>query len=211
MEIVPNTSAEIAAEEKEKSSKLQAPSSRETPSSNPHPIEIEDVSRNYDLPNTGEPPLTLTYCPSDGERKRLSSAVQPSAAAHGWKAEPPHAGCYKKTFLICGAVALLILVAYNVAIHYIAASSQRRQLLSDLQHIPVSTDCLFVGNSLVEAGCDPKVFQSQWPTAEKRPQPFNIALGATSPVEHYLILKHALERNLHVKYVVYGFFDDELN
>src|SRR6059058_4880494 len=85
--------------------------------------------------------------------------------------EPPYVGSRAKRFFICVMVALVILMSYNMAIHYIAASSQRRQLLSDVKHIPANTDCLFIGNSLVEAGCDPKVFQSQWPSS----QPFNIA------------------------------------
>jgi len=107
------------------------------------------------------------------------------------------------------AVALLILIGYNVLINRTAQTSQRRQLLARLDRIPLSTDCLFLGNSIVEAGCDADTFKSAWPTNSV--QPINLALGATSPVEHYLILKHALERPLHPKYLIYGFFDDQLN
>src|ERR1041385_726897 len=86
-----------------------------------------------------------------------TAALHSLASSHStWSFEPPRAS-RRKTFLICGAIALLILVSYNLVIHYVAASSQRRQLLSDLQHIPPTTDCLFVGNSLVEAGCAPRV------------------------------------------------------
>lgn len=38
----------------------------------------------------------------------------------------------------------------------------------------------------------------------------NLALGATTPVEHYLILHRALQQPLHLKYLIYGFFDDQL-
>src|SRR5207253_4864849 len=80
-----------------------------------------------------------------------------------------------------------------------------------LDHLPANIDCLFLGNSLVEAGCDATSFQANWPAHKNAIQPFNIALGATSPVEHYLILKKAFTRPVRIKYVVYGFFDDELN
>jgi hypothetical protein len=65
---------------------------------------------------------------------------------------------------------------------------------------------------LVEAGCDLAAFQQNWPADSSKTgfRAFNVALGATSPVEHYLILKKALRQDLHIKYIVYGFFDDEL-
>jgi hypothetical protein len=106
---------------------------------------------------------------------------------------------------------LLILVAYNLLIHHTAKSTYRHHLLTSLSEIPLNTDFLFLGNSLVEAGCDPAAFREAWPVAQSAPRPVNIALGATSPVEHYLILKHALDRPIHPKYLVYGFFDDQLN
>jgi hypothetical protein len=116
----------------------------------------------------------------------------------------------RRLFLPIG-ILLLILVGYNLLIHHSAKSTYRHHLLTSLSEIPLDTDFLFLGNSLVEAGCDPSAFREAWPTARSAPKPVNIALGATSPVEHYLILKHALERPIHPKYLVYGFFDDQLN
>src|SRR5882724_2574789 len=116
----------------------------------------------------------------------------------------------KRLFLPLG-ILLLILVGYNLLIHHTAKSTYRRHLLTSLSEIPLDTDFLFLGNSLVEAGCDPSTFREAWPAAPSAPKPVNIALGATSPVEHYLILKHALERPIHPKYLIYGFFDDQLN
>jgi hypothetical protein len=116
---------------------------------------------------------------------------------------------YKRRFLICTLVALAILVGYNLLIRRIARTSQRQQLMAALGCIPADTDCLFIGNSLVEAGLDTAAFQGSWPGGSIRSR--NIALGATYPVEHYLILKKALSGKLNVKYIVYGFFDDELN
>jgi len=105
----------------------------------------------------------------------------------------------------------LVLVGYNVAISRNAAKTQRRHLLSKVESMPLETDCIFLGNSLVEAGCDLDAFRSAWLGNGGTLQPMNLALGATSTVEHYLILKHALARPVKLKYLIYGFFDDQLN
>jgi hypothetical protein len=116
-----------------------------------------------------------------------------------------------KRFILPLAMLLLILLGYNVLIHHTAKSTYRHHLLTSLSEIPLDTDFLFLGNSLVEAGCDPSAFRAAWPVTQSAPRPVNIALGATSPVEHYLIFKHALDRPIHPKVLVYGFFDDQLN
>jgi hypothetical protein len=126
------------------------------------------------------------------------------------KAEPLYVvSCTKRKFLICSVVASLILLGYNLVIHRIARSSQRQQLMAALERIPADTDCLFIGNSLVEAGLDAGAFQEGWPRGTIHSR--NIALGATYPTEHYLILKKALSGKVKPKYIIYGFFDDELN
>jgi hypothetical protein len=117
---------------------------------------------------------------------------------------------FKRLFMPLG-ILLLVLIGYNLLIHHTAKSTFRHHLLTSLSEIPLDTDFLFLGNSLVEAGCDTSAFRQAWPIAQSTPKPVNIALGATSPVEHYLILKHALERPIHPKYLIYGFFDDQLN
>jgi hypothetical protein len=114
-----------------------------------------------------------------------------------------------RRFIIPFCVALTILVGYNAAIFVSSKKTQRQHMLALLNQIPPVTQCLFLGNSLVEAGCDANAFDSAWP-GETQPHALNIGLGATSPVEHYLILKQALERAPHVKFLVYGFFDDQL-
>lgn len=117
----------------------------------------------------------------------------------------------KKRLFIPVAIALVILVAYNVLIAFAAKKTQRQHLLNALNHLPPSTDCLFLGNSLIEAGCDAGAFESSWSQPSPTPTAVNLGLGATTPVEHYLILKRAFEQPVHIKYVIYGFFDDQLN
>jgi hypothetical protein len=118
-----------------------------------------------------------------------------------------------KTKRLIISVSLLagMLVAFNLVIARAAKTSQRQHMLTTLSQLPAETDCVFLGNSLVEAGCDMEVFKHSLPGSGPNLTPANLALGATSPVEHCLILKQALRRGLPIKYVIYGFFDDQLN
>jgi hypothetical protein len=117
----------------------------------------------------------------------------------------------KRRLFIPIAIALVILLAYNLVIARAAKKTQRQHLLSALDSLPPATDCLFLGNSLIEAGCDTNAFESGWSRSEGTPIAVNLGLGATTPVEHYLILKRAFAQPVHIKYVIYGFFDDQLN
>ncbi len=113
--------------------------------------------------------------------------------------------------VIAVCILLAMLLGYNLLIARAAKTSQRQQMLAQLDRIPPQTDCIFLGNSLVEAGCDMGAFLTAWPHNQPPLSPLNLALGATSPVEHYLILNRALRQPLHLKYLIYGFFDDQLN
>jgi hypothetical protein len=117
----------------------------------------------------------------------------------------------KRYLFIPLAIALLILTAYNILIFFAAKHTQRQHLLTTLDHLSPSTGCVFLGNSLIEAGCDTAAFETAWPQNNSSPLTVNLGLGATTPVEHYLILKRALSRPTQIKYVIYGFFDDQLN
>src|SRR4051812_13534990 len=97
----------------------------------------------------------------------------------------------KKRLFIPIAIALVILLAYNLLIAFATKKTQRQHLLGVIEHLPASTDCLCLGNSLMEAGCDASAFESGWNHSDSSPQAVNVALGATTPVEHYLILKKA--------------------
>ncbi|HWF19483.1 MAG TPA: hypothetical protein VG754_09445, partial [Verrucomicrobiae bacterium] len=116
-----------------------------------------------------------------------------------------------KRLITCGLLALLLLVAVNALIARAARVSLRRQFLTRLEALPQNVDCMFLGNSLVEAGCDANAFIAAWPDKKHPPVAVNLGLGATTPVEHYLVLKQALARCPHPKYLIYGFFDDQLN
>ena len=112
--------------------------------------------------------------------------------------------------LWCSALVLLaVLVVVNIGLHYAAHGTQRGKLLARLRQVPLDADCLFVGNSLMEAGCDLDAFAAG--LEQKNSARFsNLALGGTSPLEHYLILRKAYERPIHPRLIVYGFMDDQL-
>lgn len=117
----------------------------------------------------------------------------------------------KRRLFIPIAIVLVFLAIYNVLIYFAAKKTQRQHLLRAIDNLPPSTECVFLGNSLIEAGCDAAVFESSWSHGGGSPVAMNLGLGATTPVEHYLILKRAFSRPNHIKFVIYGFFDDQLN
>jgi hypothetical protein len=151
--------------------------------------------------------INLRFCVPDLVLARTDISVQPVSEAP----EATRKLFGTRSFIVCLGTLIAVVLAYNGLIHFTSKNSQRRQLLAALDHIPANTDSLFLGNSLVEAGCDTATFKLAWTRSDQPIHPVNIALGATSPVEHFLILKHALTHNLHLKYVIYGFFDDQLN
>jgi hypothetical protein len=114
-------------------------------------------------------------------------------------------------FLLALGVSLGVLLAYNAVIAKVAAKSHRQQALAALTHPPAGTTVVFLGNSLMEAGGDPAAFRSAWAAQPASAPSLNLALSATSPVEHYLIWKTALAHGLRPKWLIYGFFDDQLS
>jgi len=65
----------------------------------------------------------------------------------------------KRRLFIPMAIALVILLAYNLMIARAAKKTQRQHLLSAIDSLPPSTDCVFLGNYLIEAGCDAHAFE----------------------------------------------------
>jgi len=110
-----------------------------------------------------------------------------------------------KRFGRSGLVLLAVLVLANVLIHLASHRTQHGRMLSRLELIPPDTECLFICNSLMEAGCDAATFE------ERHIKIANLALGGTSPLEHYLILRQAYRRPIHPRLIIYGFMDDQLS
>ena len=115
-----------------------------------------------------------------------------------------------KRLWLAMAVLVTALILYNGAVQLMARKSQQGHLLRELSVASPTTECVFLGNSLMEAGLDTKAFGSGWPDPNKALSAINLALGGTSPAEHSLILERALQRVERPRYVIYGFFDDQL-
>ncbi len=108
-------------------------------------------------------------------------------------------------------VALAMLIVYNVAILKSSRTSHRQRARAAIESVPVGTQALFLGNSLMEAGCDVDGFKAAWAQRGTSVSAVNLGLGATTPVEHALILQRVLQGPARPKFIVYGFFDDQLN
>ena len=107
-------------------------------------------------------------------------------------------------------MAAIALVGANVLIARMSYNSVPRQVLHriDADH---DATMLAVGNSLMASAFGESTFGDAWQTeTAAKIAPMNIALGASGPVEHLLLLRHALAREPKVNLVVYGFFDLQL-
>jgi hypothetical protein len=72
-----------------------------------------------------------------------------------------------------------------------------------------SATVLALGNSLVASGFDNSAFDAGAGLAAPRAS-VNLGLGATSPVEHLLLLRYALAHGMRPRVVLYGFYDFQL-
>ena len=109
-----------------------------------------------------------------------------------------------KQLAISIAVAVLVMVGFNAGVSRLARNSTPRQLLRELDqsHHP---DMLALGHSQIAADFDARAFDQS--CCDSTSKSFNAGLGATSSVEHLLILRRALQRSPHPRFVIYGFFD----
>jgi hypothetical protein len=109
-----------------------------------------------------------------------------------------------RQLLIQLLVLLAVLAAANGAVAVLSRHSMARKTLSAIEESPPA-DVLFLGNSLMEVGIDCAAFESAWPGRRA----LNLSLGASSPVEHLLLLRLA-GRHAGARDVVYGFWDMQL-
>ena len=144
---------------------------------------------------------SIKVCP------RRTGSLRPKSSQVKGAARPVSSAT--KRFLGILLLALLGFALFNVLISIAARNSQRKQMLSHLANLQDPLDCIFLGNSLMEAALDPGAFNRAW-EGGSTPVVVNLALGATSPVEHFLILKRALDQPTHPHLIIYGFFDDQL-
>jgi hypothetical protein len=108
-----------------------------------------------------------------------------------------------RAFVVQVAMCGLVVAAANWGVHAASRGSVPRQVLRAADREEPATH-VFLGNSLIASGVDVRAF------AEARPggRPLNLGLGASSPLEHLILLRKADRHRGTV--VVYGYMDRQL-
>ncbi len=108
-----------------------------------------------------------------------------------------------RDLLIRGMGALAVLAVANAAVWAGARNALPRQLVRRAQQTAPPTH-LFLGNSTMASSIDEAAFAASM----RGSRPLNAALGATGPVEHYILYRQIqLSRGA---WLVYGFLDTQL-
>jgi len=114
----------------------------------------------------------------------------------------------KKQLRISIALCLGTLIAFNVYL-VLRMDSVPRLMIRQLRQQP-KVDMLFLGNSLMASGLDQQSFTSTWSQRGTPPALYNASLPGSSTVEQDLFAREAFRDHKAIKYVVYGFFNDQL-
>ena len=98
---------------------------------------------------------------------------------------------------------LTVLVTANVAVARLTANAIPRQMIRTIERSPSITD-LFVGTSQIVAAVDADAFER----ARRDTRALNAGMGATSIIEHDILMQRALSR--HPARAYYGFWNTPL-
>jgi len=116
----------------------------------------------------------------------------------------------RRTVLIASALSVLILVAANLLVGRAASNSVPRQRMRTIDSAGPVIDVLGIGNSLMATGFDPDTVERTFRASGRPIIALNAGLGATNPLEHLILARHALRQHS-VKQLIYGFFDQQLS
>lgn len=110
----------------------------------------------------------------------------------------------------CGAllVCLAILGAGNFTVQCLTAHTISRRLLADTSEA-THAQIIALGNSLMRSGFVPEVFAPPALPNGKSPA-FNLAMGASTPIEQLLLLRAGLQSFASPRLLLYGFYDFQL-
>lgn len=108
-------------------------------------------------------------------------------------------------FWLTAATAAVLFGAVNLAVLAASRNTIPRQIARRMETLP-TFHYLALGNSLMEAGFDSAAVERQCPGKVA----LNAGLGSSYPVEHLLLLRHALEQHAPLELVLYGFVDLQL-
>jgi hypothetical protein len=114
----------------------------------------------------------------------------------------------KRQLFVSLAGLLAVLVAANMAVSMSTRNSVPRRVMTRARQATDARIAAF-GNSLIAADLN-ELAVSRSAGLNPNAGTANIGLGASSPVEHLLLLRYALQHQVHPTIVVYGFYDFQL-
>jgi hypothetical protein len=112
---------------------------------------------------------------------------------------------------IAGAMllTLAIVVAADLTIGRLTRKTAPREVMVRIGCSPKAVEVLGIGNSLIAAGFDPISVEETLGTPSSRPSAVNAGLGASGVIEHLELTRLALRHHT-IRYLVYGFFDQQM-
>jgi hypothetical protein len=107
--------------------------------------------------------------------------------------------------LVCAAV----LACANLVVARLTQHTISRQILAEARN-SVSAETIALGNSLVRSGFNAEEFAAAQHSPGQPRAALNMAMGASAPPEHLLLLRAALRTDDRAQLLIYGFYDFQL-
>src|SRR6266403_3662432 len=114
-------------------------------------------------------------------------------------------GQFWGTVLVC----VTVLVCANTVVGSLTQHSVSRRILADAKSAG-SPQTIALGNSLVRSGFNAEEFAAAQQSPGAQSAALNMAMGASTPAEHLLLLRAALRADDHARVLLYGFYDFQL-
>ena len=114
-------------------------------------------------------------------------------------------GQFWGTVLVC----VTVLVCANTVVGSLTQHSVSRRILADAKSAG-SPQTIALGNSLVRSGFNAEEFAAAQQSPGAQSAGLNMAMGASTPAEHLLLLRAALRADDGARLLLYGFYDFQL-
>jgi hypothetical protein len=114
-------------------------------------------------------------------------------------------GQFWGTLLVCAAV----LACANTVVGTLTQHSVSRRILGDARSAGAA-ETIALGNSLVRSGFNADEFAMALRSQGAHSAASNMAMGASTPPEHLLLLRAALRADDRAQFLLYGFYDFQL-
>ena len=114
-------------------------------------------------------------------------------------------GQFWGTLLVCAA----LLACANVVVGTLTQYSVSRRILADAESMG-GAETIALGNSLMRSGFNAEEFAAAQRSQGVQSAASNMAMGASTPPEHLLLLRAALQSDDRAQLLLYGFYDFQL-